>query len=60
MGRNNYPQGQIDEIEPSTVQEIVKSLKQLHDRGSHRQMTKSSRGLMNTFHSASSPVSGRE
>ncbi len=33
MGRNNYPQGQIDEIEPSTVQEIVKSLKQLHDRG---------------------------
>ena len=33
MGRNNYPQGQIDEIEPSTVQEIVTSLKQLHDRG---------------------------
>ncbi len=33
MGRNNYPQGQIDEIEPSTAQEIVTSLKQLHDRG---------------------------
>ena len=32
MGRNSYPQGQIDDIEPSTVQEIVTSLKQLHDR----------------------------
>ena len=33
MGRNSYPQGQIDDMEPSTVQELVTSLKQLHDRG---------------------------
>lgn len=33
MARNSYPQGQIDEMEPSTVQEIVTSLRQLHDRG---------------------------
>ena len=33
MGRNSYPQGQIDDIEPSTVQELITSLKQLHDRG---------------------------
>lgn len=33
MSKNNYPQGQLDELEPSTVQEIVSSLKELHDRG---------------------------
>lgn len=33
MARNNYPQGQLEDIEPSTVQEIVASLKELHDRG---------------------------
>lgn len=33
MSKNNYPQGQIDELEPSAVQEIVSSLKELHDRG---------------------------
>ena len=33
MARNSYPQGQIEDIEPSTVQEIVTSLRQLHDRG---------------------------
>ena len=33
MGKNSYPQGQIDDLEQSTVQEIVTSLKQLHDRG---------------------------
>ena len=33
MGRNSYPQGQVDDMEPSTVQELVTSLKQLHDRG---------------------------
>ena len=33
MGRNSYPQGQIDDMETSTVQELVTSLKQLHDRG---------------------------
>lgn len=33
MGRNSYPQGQLDDLEPSTVQEIVTSLKQLHDKG---------------------------
>lgn len=33
MGRNNYPQCQIDDMEPSTVHEIVGSLKELHDKG---------------------------
>lgn len=33
MGKSNYPQTQLDEIEPSAVQEIVTSLKELHDRG---------------------------
>ena len=32
MGKN-YPQGQLEELEPSTVQEIVTSLKELHDKG---------------------------
>lgn len=29
----NYPQGALDEMEPTTVQEIVTSLKELHDMG---------------------------
>lgn len=33
MAKNNYPQGQLDGIEPEKVQELVTSLKQLHDRG---------------------------
>lgn len=33
MGRNSYPQGQIDDIEPSIAQEIVASLRELYDRG---------------------------
>lgn len=33
MAKNYYPQGQIDDIEPSTVREIVTSLRELHDRG---------------------------
>ena len=33
MAKNSYPQGQIDDMEPSTVQKLVTSLKQLHDRG---------------------------
>lgn len=33
MGKSNYPQSQIDEIEPTKVQEIVTSLKELHDMG---------------------------
>ena len=32
MGKN-YPQGALDEIEPATVQDIVTSLKELHDMG---------------------------
>lgn len=36
MARNNYPQGQLDDMEPSGVQEIVTSLKELHDRGKPR------------------------
>lgn len=33
MAKSNYPQSQLDEIEPGKVQEIVTSLKELHDRG---------------------------
>lgn len=33
MARNNYPQAGLDEIEPGTVQQIVTSLKELHDKG---------------------------
>lgn len=33
MGKNGYPQGQIDDMEPSTVTKIVSSLKELHDKG---------------------------
>lgn len=33
MARNNYPQAGLDEIEPGTVQQIVTSLKELHDLG---------------------------
>lgn len=33
MARNNYPQGQLDDMEPSSVQEIVTSLKDLYDKG---------------------------
>lgn len=29
----NYPQGALDEMEPTAVQELVTSLKQLHDKG---------------------------
>lgn len=32
MGKS-YPQGSLDEIEPTAVQEIVTSLKELHDMG---------------------------
>lgn len=33
MAKNNYPQAGLDEIEPGTVQQIVTSLKELHDMG---------------------------
>lgn len=33
MAKNNYPQGQLDDLEPSNVREIVSSLKQLYDKG---------------------------
>lgn len=33
MAKNNYLQSNIEEIEPSSVREIVTSLKDLHDRG---------------------------
>lgn len=33
MARNSYPQGQIDDMEPGTVKEIVSSLKNPHDKG---------------------------
>lgn len=32
MGKN-YPQGALDDIEPSAVRELITSLKQLHDKG---------------------------
>lgn len=31
MAKNNYPQAGLDEIEPAAVQQIVSSLKELHD-----------------------------
>lgn len=33
MAKNNYPQAGLDEIEPVAVQQIVSSLKELHDMG---------------------------
>ena len=33
MAKNNYPQGQLEEIEPEAVQMIVSSLKELHELG---------------------------
>lgn len=36
MARNNYPQGQLDEIRPEKTQEIVTSLMELHDMGQPR------------------------
>lgn len=33
MGKNNYPQAGIDDIDPAAVQHIVSSLKELHDKG---------------------------
>lgn len=33
MKKNNFPQGQLGEIAPSGIQEIVTSLKKLHDLG---------------------------
>lgn len=33
MGKNNYPQAGLDDLEPAAVQQIVSSLKELHDKG---------------------------
>lgn len=33
MSKNNYPQAGLDELEPIAVQQIVSSLKELHDLG---------------------------
>jgi len=33
MAKNNYPQTGLDDMQPEKVQELVTSLKQLHDRG---------------------------
>lgn len=33
MAKNNYPQAALDDIEPGAVQELVTSLKELHDKG---------------------------
>lgn len=33
MARSNYPQAELEEIEPAAVQQIVTSLKELHDMG---------------------------
>lgn len=33
MAKNNYPQAGLDELEPVAVQQIVSSLKELHDLG---------------------------
>lgn len=36
MRKNNFPQAELDGIEPGTVRELVHSLKQLHDMGRPR------------------------
>ena len=33
MKKNNYPQGALDDMEPSAVSEIVGSLRELHNMG---------------------------
>ena len=33
MAKNNYPQSGLDDLEPAAVQQIVTSLKELHDMG---------------------------
>lgn len=33
MAKNNYPQGELDKLEPGEVRQIVSSLKELHDMG---------------------------
>lgn len=33
MAKNNYPQGQLDDMEPSAVQGLVTSLRELYERG---------------------------
>lgn len=33
MSKNNYPQAGLEDIDPTVVQEIVTSLKELHDMG---------------------------
>lgn len=33
MRKNNYPQGELADVEPEKMQEIVASLRELHDRG---------------------------
>lgn len=33
MAKNNYPQAGLDDLEPEAVQQIVTSLKELHDLG---------------------------
>lgn len=33
MAKNNYPQAGLDDLEPAVVQQIVTSLKELHDMG---------------------------
>ena len=33
MAKNNYPQSGLDDLEPAAVQQIVTSLKELHDLG---------------------------
>ena len=33
MARNNYPQGELEEIEPIAVKQMITSLKELHDQG---------------------------
>ena len=33
MGKNNYPQSGLDNVEPEVVHEIVHSLRELHELG---------------------------
>lgn len=36
MARNNFPQGKLEELRPEKTQEIVASLRELHDMGQPR------------------------
>lgn len=46
MARNNYPQAGLDNMEPAAVQQIVASLRELHELGRPKRMKRLLSGLM--------------